>query len=47
MVTTMEAGNLFKTSGAPSTRSLLTSVVLHAVLVGLLLLIPAEAWRRS
>ena len=34
-------------SGAPSARSMLTSFVFHVVVLGLLLLVPAEAWRRS
>jgi hypothetical protein len=43
----MDTGNLFKTSGAPSRGSLLTSFGFHVAVVALLLLIPAEAWRRS
>ncbi len=35
------------TSGAPSTRSLLTSFAFHAIALLVLLLVPAEAWRQS
>jgi len=44
----MESGRImFKTSGAPSARSMLTSSAFHVVVVGLLLLVPAEAWHHS
>ena len=43
MVTTMEtATSKFKTSGAPSTRSMVTSVAFHAFVLALLLLVPAK-----
>jgi hypothetical protein len=38
---------MLNTSGAPSNRSMLTSFVIHVALLGLLLLIPTEAWRRT
>src|SRR5215471_682495 len=41
------AKTLSSISGALSTRSILTSFTIHVTLVGLLLLIPAEAWRHS
>jgi len=48
VVTTMENGRgMLRIPGAPTGRSMLTSFTFHAVLVALLLLVPAEAWRRS
>ncbi len=42
-MTTMEiGGHMFKESGAPSTRSMVESVVLHALVLGLLLLVSAS-----
>jgi len=47
-VTTMETGRtMLKTSGAPSARSMMTSLAFHVAVLGSLLLVPAEAWRRS
>jgi hypothetical protein len=46
-VTTMEEKSMFTTSGAPSTRSMLKSFALHALVLGLLMLIPMEALRRT
>src|SRR6267142_5241737 len=44
----METGrSMSRTSGAPSARSMLTSFVFHVVVLGALLLVPAEAWHRS
>src|SRR5215472_5858897 len=36
------ARSKFKTSGAPSTRSMLTSITFHALVLVLLLLVPAK-----
>ena len=47
-MTTMETGrSTFKPGGAPSARSMVTSFVVHAVALVLLLLVPAQAWSRS
>src|SRR5437867_2928005 len=43
----METGRSIRSPGAPSARSMLTSFVVHAVALVLLLLVPAEAWSRS
>ena len=45
-MTTTKAGTS-ALSGAPSARSMLTSFTFHAVALGLLLLVPEEAWRHS
>ena len=43
MATTMEIGrHMFRESGAPSTRSMVESVVLHVLLLGLLMLVSAS-----
>ena len=43
MATTMEIGrHMFRDSGAPSTRSMVESVVLHALVLGLLMLVSAS-----
>ncbi len=43
MATTMEIGrHMFRESGAPSTRSMVESVVLHALVLGLLMLVSAS-----
>jgi len=43
LVTTMEIGrHMFKESGAPSTRSMVESVVLHALVLGLVMLVSAS-----
>jgi uncharacterized membrane protein YgcG len=46
-VTTMEGKSMFKTSGAPSTRSMLQSFALHVLVLLLLMLVPAGALLRS
>jgi uncharacterized membrane protein YgcG len=48
-MTTMETGRrMFRTSGAPSARSMVTSLALHVLLLGLLLmLVPTQALLRS
>lgn len=47
-MTTMEtARSNFKASGAPSTRSMLTSLALHVLVLALLLLVPAKMLLRS
>ena len=38
---------MFKTSGAPSARSMLTSLALHVLVLVLLMLVPAQALLRS
>ena len=48
MVTTVESGSSVPVrSGAPSARSMLTSVTLHVLALTLLLLVPTQALRRS
>jgi len=48
LVTTMEIGrHMFKESGAPSTRSMVESVVLHGVVLGLLMLVSASLLLRG
>jgi len=46
-VTTMEVKNMSKTSGAPTVRSMATSLVLHVFVVVALMLIPAQVLLRS
>jgi hypothetical protein len=46
-VTTMEVKNMSKTSGAPTVRSMATSLVLHVFAVVVLMLIPAQVLLRS
>jgi hypothetical protein len=46
-VTTMEVKNTLTTSGAPTARSMATSLVLHVLVIGLLMLIPAQMLLRS
>jgi len=46
-VTTMEEKSIVKTSGAPTARSMATSLVLHILVLVLLLLIPAQVLLRS
>jgi len=46
-VTTMEVKSIFKTSGAPTARSIATSLVLHVLVLGGLMLIPAQVLLRS
>lgn len=46
-MTTMEEKSMFRTSGAPSARSMLKSFALHALVLGLLMLVPMEALRRT
>src|SRR5262249_26539045 len=43
----MEGKSMLKTSGAPSTRSMLQSLVLHVLVLILLMLVPAGALLRS
>src|SRR5262245_30801302 len=43
----MEVKSNFKTSGAPTARSMATSLVLHVLVLGLLMLIPAQVLLRS
>jgi hypothetical protein len=43
----MEVKNSFKTSGAPTARSMATSFVLHLLVLGVLMLIPAQVLLRS
>src|SRR5207342_3292651 len=47
LVTTMEVKSISKTSGAPTARSMATSLVLHGLVLGVLLLIPAQVLLRS
>src|SRR5215469_15733281 len=48
LVTTMEIGrHMFKESGAPSARSMVESVVLHALVLGLLVLVSASVLLHS
>ncbi len=46
-MTTMEAKSIFKTSGAPTARSMAKSVVIHVFVVAVLMVIPAQALFRS
>jgi hypothetical protein len=47
-VTTMETGRrMFRTSGAPSARSMLTSLAVHVFVLALLLLVPAALLRSA
>ncbi len=46
-MTTMEEKSMFRTSGAPSARSMLKSLALHVLVLALLMLVPAEALLRS
>jgi len=46
-VTTMEVKNIFKTSGAPTTRSMAKSVAIHVFVLALLMVIPAQALFRN
>jgi len=46
-VTTMKVKNISKTSGAPTVRSMATSLVLHVFVVVVLMLIPAQVLLRS
>jgi uncharacterized membrane protein YgcG len=46
-VTTMEVKNISKTSGAPTVRSMATSLVLHVFVLVVVLLIPAQVLLRS
>ena len=46
-MTTMEVKNISKTSGAPTVRSMATSLVLHVFVVVVLMLIPAQVLLRS
>jgi len=46
-VTTMEVKSILKTSGAPTARSMATSLVLHVLVLALLMLIPAQVLLRS
>jgi len=46
-VTTMEAKTIFKTSGAPTARSMAKSVVIHVFVLAVLMVIPAQALFRS
>jgi len=47
VVTTMEEKSAFRTLGAPSARSMLKSFALHVLVLGLLMLVPMEALRRT
>ena len=46
-MTTMEAKSIFKTSGAPTARSMAKSVAIHVLVMALLMVIPAQALFRS
>ncbi len=46
-MTTMEVKSIFKTSGAPTARSMAKSVALHVFVLVLLMIIPAQALFRS
>src|SRR5262245_53468279 len=43
----MEVTSVYKTSGAPTARSMATSFVLHLLVMGVLMLIPAQVLLRS
>ena len=42
-MTTMEAKSIFKTSGAPTARSMAKSMAIHVLVLALLMVIPAQA----
>ena len=46
-MTTMEAKNIFKTSGAPTARSMAKSVAIHLLVLAVLMVIPAQALFRN
>jgi hypothetical protein len=46
-VTTMEVKNIFKTSGAPTARSMAKSVAIHLLVLAVLMVIPAQALFRN
>jgi hypothetical protein len=46
-VTTMEAKSIFKTSGAPTSRSMAKSLAIHVLVLAVLMVIPAQALFRS
>ena len=46
-MTTMEVKNIFKTSGAPTARSMAKSVAIHVFVLALLMVIPAQALFRN
>jgi hypothetical protein len=46
-VTNMEVKSIFKRSGAPSSRSMMTSIAIHVVVMLLFLLLPAQMLLRS
>ncbi len=46
-MTTMEAKSIFKTSGAPTARSMATSLAIHVFVLAVVMLIPAQALLRS
>ena len=46
-MTTMEAKSIFKTSGAPTARSMAKSVAIHVLVMALLMVIPAQALFRN
>ena len=46
-MTTMEAKSIFKTSGAPTARSMAKSMVIHVFVLAVLMVIPAQALFRS
>ena len=46
-MTTMEAKNIFKTSGAPTAPSMAKSVAIHVFVLALLMVLPAQALFRS
>jgi hypothetical protein len=47
LVTTMEAKSIFKTSGAPTARSMAKSLAIHVLVLAVLMVIPAQALFRS
>ena len=47
MVTTMEAKSIFKTSGAPTARSMAKSMAIHVFVLAAVMIIPAQALFRS
>ena len=47
MVTTMEPKSIFKTSGAPTARSMAKSMAIHVLVLAVLMVIPAQALFRS
>ena len=46
-MTTMEVKNIFKTSGAPTARSMAKSVAIHVLVLAVLMVIPAQALFRN